>query len=91
LAAAIRTGAQVIVTVNQRDFPNTELAIFDIEAQRPDMFVLHLLSRDAGAVLKAVRVQAESLKNPPMTVEQLLEVLESRGLVQSVTEMRKYM
>ena len=30
--------------------------------------------------------QAEALRNPPFTVEQLLDTLESRGLVQSVAE-----
>lgn len=89
LAAAIRSGAQVIVTSNLKDFPAALLAPYDIEAQHPDAFVLHLLSLDAGAVSRAVGVQASSLGNPPMTRDELLAVLESRGLVQSVTELRK--
>lgn len=39
LAAAIRCGAQVIVTVNKRDFPKTRLEPFDIEAQSADEFL----------------------------------------------------
>jgi hypothetical protein len=89
LAAAIRSGAQVIVTSNLKDFPAGLLAPYDLEAQHPDAFVLHLLSLDAGAVSRAVAVQAASLKNPPMTRDELLDVLESRGLVQSVAELRK--
>jgi predicted nucleic acid-binding protein len=89
LAAAIRAGAQVIVTMNLRDFPSEALAPFDVEAQHPDTFVLQLLSLDPGAVLRVVTAQAEALKSPPSTVEKLLDTLESRGLVQSVAELRK--
>jgi hypothetical protein len=89
LAAAVRAGAQVIVTSNLKDFPPAALEPFDIEAQHPDAFVLHLLSLDAGAVARAVAAQAASLRNPAVSREQLLETLESRGLVQSVAELRK--
>jgi hypothetical protein len=89
LAAAIRAGAQVIVTTNLKDFPPAALEPFDIEAQHPDAFVLHLLSLDAGAVARAVVAQAASLRNPAVSREQLLDTLESRGLVQSVAELRK--
>ena len=89
LAAAIRAGAQVIVTTNLRDFPKEALAPFDVEAQHPDVFVLHLVSLDPGAVLRVVTAQAAALRKPPSTVEQLLDTLESRGLVQSVAELRK--
>jgi predicted nucleic acid-binding protein len=35
LAAAIKAGAQVIVTANLRDFPASDLAEFQIEAKPP--------------------------------------------------------
>lgn len=89
LAAAIRCGAQVIVTANLRDFPAEALAPYDVEAQHPDSFVLHLLSLDPGAVLRTITGQAASLRNPPCTVAELLDTLESRGLVQTVSELRK--
>lgn len=89
LAAAVRSGAQVIVTTNLKDFPATALAPYDVEAQHPDTFVLHLLSLDAGAVARTVAAQAASLKNPPMSRGELLDTLESRGLVQSVAELRR--
>jgi hypothetical protein len=40
LAAAIKAGAQVIVTRNLRDFPPEDLEPWDIEAKSPDAFVL---------------------------------------------------
>ena len=39
LAAAIRCGASVIVTLNLKDFPAQVLGQFGIEAQHPDEFV----------------------------------------------------
>jgi hypothetical protein len=42
LAAAIRAGADVIVTYNLTDFPAETLARFDIEALHPDDFPVRL-------------------------------------------------
>lgn len=38
LAAAIRCRADVIVTMNLRDFPSEGLAAFGMEAQHPDEY-----------------------------------------------------
>ena len=43
LAAAIHSGARIIVTTNLRDFPASALAPFSIEACHPDAFILGLL------------------------------------------------
>ena len=40
LAAAIKSGAQVIVTSSIKDFPQGELSKWNVEAKRPDDFVL---------------------------------------------------
>jgi hypothetical protein len=89
LAAAIRCGAQVIVTANLQHFPPEALDPYDLEAQHPDTFVLHLLPLDPGAVLRVLEQQAAALKNPPMSIPELLETLEGRGLVQTVAELRR--
>ena len=39
LAAAIRCGASVIVTFNERDFPKDLLAAYGVEVQHPDEFI----------------------------------------------------
>ncbi|MDF1667930.1 MAG: PIN domain-containing protein [Planctomycetota bacterium] len=43
LAAAIRVNAEVIVTLNLKDFPSESLQTFDLEAQEPDAFLLNLI------------------------------------------------
>jgi hypothetical protein len=58
LAAAVRCGAQVIVTANLRDFPASCLAPFGIEAQHPDDFVLGAIDLAPGAVSSVVAQQA---------------------------------
>src|SRR5207244_4259198 len=65
LAAAIRAGAEVIVTYNLKDFPAETLARFDIEAQHPDDFLVSLLDLAPGLVCAAVKQQREGLRNPP--------------------------
>ena len=91
LAAAIRGHADVIVTMNLRDFPSDTIGPFGIEAQHPDEFVLHLLDLAPGAVVAAAQNHCQSLKNPPKTVAEYLETLERQGLTQTVSVLREYM
>jgi hypothetical protein len=90
LAAAIRARADVIVTSNLADFPAETLKRHGIEARHPDEFILRLLELAPTAVCGAARKQRESLKNPPMTVEQYLASLERQGLVQTVAALRQF-
>jgi len=90
LAAAIRAGAEFIVTFNLRDFPAAALAPYNVEARHPDDFVLELLDQDAMLACRAVRVQRARLKNPPHSVAEMLQVLEAQGLAQSVARLRRY-
>jgi predicted nucleic acid-binding protein len=89
LAAALRAGAQAIITFNLSDFPTEELEIFGIEAKHPDDFVLDTLDLAPGAISAAVAAQAMALKNPTRTVGELLDTLQSNGLVRSVAKIRE--
>jgi len=53
-------------------YPEEALAPYGIEAQHPDELVSHLFDLDPGAVCAAVRDQRESLRNPPRSVDELL-------------------
>jgi predicted nucleic acid-binding protein len=90
LAAAIRGGAEIIVTYNLKDFPREMLARFDIEAQHPDDFLLSLFDLAPGLVCAAIKRQRESLRNPPKTAEEILATLESQGLTQAVARLREF-
>ena len=82
LAAAIRCGADVIVTMNLRDFPVSATKPFWIEVQHPDEFILQLFGSSPAAVISAARAHRESLRSPPRTPIEFLDILERQGLRQ---------
>lgn len=84
VAAALRAKAEVIVTLNRKDFPESVLNIFNIEALHPDDFIVDLIDLNPALALEAVRRQRASLRHPPMTVNQFLEMLSYQGLTQTV-------
>lgn len=88
LAAAIKAGAQVIVTANLKDFPASVLASWGIEARSPDDFILDQIGLDGRIVWACVQQIADSRNNPPETVEDVLDALEAAGLVEAVAALR---
>lgn len=88
LAAALRSGSQVIVTENIGDFPAQVLQTYNIEAQTPDVFVLHLIDLSPTTVSSVIDAQASALRNPPITRDELLDRLTQSGLPRSVAELR---
>ena len=90
LAAAIRCNASVIVTFNERDFPQAALSPFGIEAQHPDLFIENLFDLDPAAVVAAAQRQRAQLKNPPMDVDHYIDVLLRQGLVQTAKSLTIY-
>ena len=88
LAAAIRARAQIVVTTNLKDFPASVLRSWDIEAKHPDQFVLDQIDLNRQAIYGAVQRIADSWRNPPGTVPDVLSHLERDGLVESVAALR---
>ncbi|MGB8868394.1 MAG: PIN domain-containing protein [Rhodomicrobium sp.] len=84
LAAAIHCDADIIVTVNLKDFPEAALRQFDISPKHPDNLVLGLLKAYPARVLATMREHRLSLKNPPKTIEDYLATLRLHGLVETV-------
>jgi predicted nucleic acid-binding protein len=91
VAAAIRGRADVIITMNLKDFPADIIGPLGLDAQHPDEFILHLLDLAPGAVAAAAQTHRQSLKNPPKTVEEYLDTLERQGLTQTVSVLREFM
>jgi predicted nucleic acid-binding protein len=87
LAAAVTAHADVIVTDNLDDFPPTALPS-SLKAESPDDFVASLILADVDAVAAVVEHQAASLRNPPMTVEELLEGFNEVRLTRTVAALR---
>lgn len=71
-AAAVKTGAQVIVTMNLSDFRELPDGI---EAQHPDEFLSNLFDLDPEGMTSLVRSQAGDLKKPPRTFDDVTTAL----------------
>lgn len=89
LAAAVKCGAQAIVTFNLRDFPASALQELEIEALHPDEFVFDLIDLGPAVIRGVVEQQAAALRRPPKPAREVLAKLEQQGLPQSVARLRE--
>lgn len=89
VAAAIRAGAQAIITSNVRDFPTEALTQYGIEVLHPDEFVLDLIDLAPGRVLAVLHEQAAGLSQPRMSVDEVIDKLEGNGLVRAAAQLRR--
>lgn len=87
LAAAIKAGAQVIVTAD-KDFTASALEPWNIEAKHPDDFVLDQIGINDRVIWACVQEIVNARKRRPVTVEDVLGELERSGLVQSAAALR---
>jgi len=84
-AAALKAGAQVIVTSNLRDFQ----ALPDgVEAQSPDEFLSNLFDLDPEGIIELLRDQAAALKKPLRTFDEVVAALAKMvpGFAESVSK-----
>jgi hypothetical protein len=89
VAAAIRAGAQVIVTSNVKDFPNSVLAPLGLEAMSADQFVLDIVDLEPDTVIDVLEAQAAELAKPRKTVPELLDRLEGNALPRAAGKLRE--
>lgn len=89
LAAAMKCGAELIVTFNLKDFPSSALAEYGVEAIHPDDFIADLIDLDTSACIQTVREMRASLKNPPKTQDEFLATLLKQQLPQTVSKLEK--
>ena len=88
LAAAIRGRAQLIVTMNLKDFPDAVLQQYEMEVIHPDEFILRLIDLAPDAVMNAAEAHRGSLKHPPKSIEEFLASLHAQGLSETVVALR---
>jgi predicted nucleic acid-binding protein len=88
LAAAIRSGAQTIVTENLKDFPEDALAPFDIEALTADQFLVSTFDLYPSQAIDALRQMRREYTRPSMNSNDFITHLRRNGLVQLATKLR---
>lgn len=90
LAVAIRSDADAIITFNQRDFDDAELAKYDIYTEHPDEFVSNMITLYTPKVISVVREMRGRLRKPSKTVEEFLKTLHQQGLPQTVNRLSEF-
>lgn len=90
LAAAIRCGADAIVTFNLKDFPEADLAFYGIDLLHPDDFIYYQIDMAPVVCCSAIKMQRTALKNPQIEVEEFLAILQKQQLPQSVSKLREF-
>ncbi len=90
LAAAIRAGADAIITWNLKDFLTKMISKFDIEVQTPDEFVINLIDLNLDEVLDAVKQQRAALKNPTYSQDQMLSSYKRNNLLGFVQSLHNF-
>ncbi len=80
LAAAVRGGAEVLVTFNTRHFPAASVEPFDLEVVNPDHFLLDQLDLHYAPTLRALVELVEGYGSPAMTVDDFLLALTRAGV-----------
>ena len=80
VAAAVRGGADAIVTANLADFPAAALSPLGLEAVHPDDFLLDQLDLSPPTLLELIREQAARTRRPPLTPPDLATLLGRAGV-----------
>lgn len=88
LAAAIRCGAQHIVTENLVDFPNDVLSEFCVEAIDSDEFLARTFDLYPNEALEVLRLMRQGYRNPPFTQSEFIMDLTAKGLPKLASRLR---
>lgn len=72
-------GAELIVSDNTRDFPESSVKSYDLDVVSQDSFLRDQLDLAPLVVLDSLRRQASRYRREPRTVADLLDVLSGRG------------
>lgn len=79
LAAAVRANAEVLVTFNTKDFPDSSVVLYEIEIVEPDGFLLDQLDLFPGLIMGTLRDWAEDCTSPALSETDLLQALAKSG------------
>lgn len=88
LAAAIETGAEIILTFNLKHFPSGALRPFGIVARDPDEFLCELHAGDPATMDAVVDAARQNLSKTEPTEAEFIGALERQGLVKFATLLR---
>jgi len=88
VAAAYVGSADLIVTNNLKDFPDSILTQFGLEAVTPDRFLQDMLDLAPTIVHRVIVAQASDAQNPPRSIIDVLIALGRAGAIGFVKDFR---
>lgn len=88
LAAGVVGHADVIVSSNTKDFPKEVLASYGLELHSPDEFVVNQLGLYPLRALDALKRMRQRWERPEMTAEEMVALMEKRGLAMTAAHLR---
>ena len=88
--SAVRANAEVLVTFNLKDFPDPRVEGYEIEIVHPDDFLLDQLDLYPKLVVDSMVRLTTLYTTPPVTMEELLEMLIRSGVPNFVDEVRRH-
>ena len=83
LAAAIRVGADTIITQNLKDFPKSALSPLGIAAMNADTFLVGVIHKNPTKALRAFKQMVKQRKRPTQSSQEVIQSLRSQGLKQT--------
>lgn len=89
LAAAVAVGAESILTMNLRDFPDAALAPHGVVAVHPDGFLCGLFDADPELLRASTEAAHANLSRSAPSFAAYLDVLERQGLPQLIKRLRR--
>lgn len=89
LACAIKCKADLITTINLKDFPSKNIDKYDIQVQHPDELICNLIDLNEKLAYQAFEKMVSRLKNPPKTKSEVLLTLINCGLIKSARYLEK--
>lgn len=89
LACAIKCKADLITTINLKDFPAEKITKYDIEVQHPDELICNLIDLDEKLACNAFEKMVNRLKNPPKTKSEVVMTLIRCDLTKSAKRLGK--
>lgn len=90
LASAIQTRAAVIVTDNLKDFPEDVLSKHNVETVSLDNFLADIIDLAGPEAIVAARRMRRRLNSPEIDAEELIRLVEKRGLLQAADLLSRY-
>lgn len=88
LAAALHSGADVLLTFNLKDFPVASVPGDVLLVTHPDPWLVEVMDQDEELTLTVVRELLAALRSPPLQMAELAEALDRLTLTRTAEVIR---